>query len=362
METNIETLVAEENWNGLKYYYPEADEVTRMKYAYYFGTAYLVSQRLEIMPAREAAEKLVEAFRISLYDRRITEGVKEYLGSGIYKLQHKIDQLARDHTVRGASEEPDAADQSRTGCEYYLLLYFLNGSTEGSQGYMSREKIFLIESGIASIMNDKYKQKAAWESLMKLIVNLKEIDDHFVEAIVAFFRLFNTVEISRKSDQLSFTGYLLEHKDLFSEEESKRLTEFHDELTQECALILLEMMLGREDYKKRMLESKIQRAEEVKQFAFRNAKCPENLDSSYFKETQVNKKARELMAQSKPYEALNIIIDEYKTGIPNNSFLIRELLNEVVSLLFEKTGNLDYVVKALKIDPGNEKLKEYLMR
>jgi len=362
METNIETLVAEENWKGLKYYYTEADEETRMLYAYYFGTAHLVSQRLEIMPAQEAAEKLVEAFRISLYDRRITEGVKEYLGSGIYKLICRIDQLARDYTIRGASEEPDAADLSRTGCEYYLLLCFLNGTTEGSQGYMSREKIFLIESGIASIMNEKYKHKAAWESLMKLIVNLKEIDDHFVEAIVAFFRLFNTVDISRKSDQLSFTGYLLEHKDLFSEEECKRLTEFHNELTQECAQILLEMMLGREDYKKRMLESKIQRAEEVKRFAFRNANCPENLFSSYFKETQVNKKARDLLAQSKAAEAFDIIIDENKSGISKNSFLIRELLNEVVALLFEKTGRMDYVVKALKVDPGNEVIKGYLMR
>jgi len=102
--------------------------------------------------------------------------------------------------------------------------------------------------------------------------------------------------------------------------------------------------------------------EEVKQYAFRDVNCPEDLDSSYFKETQVNKKARDLMAHSKAAEALDVIICEYDTGIPSNSFLIRKLMNEVVTILFKQTEDIDYVVKALKIDPGNEKMKEFLMR
>jgi len=241
-------------------------------------------------------------------------------------------------------------------------LYFLYSSPQFAQEALSKEKIFLIESGIASIMNDKYKHKAAWESLMKLIINLKGIDNNFVEAIIVFFRLFNSADILRKRDQLSFSGYLLEHKDLFSPEEVKQVTELNKELTQECAVILFEIMLGREDYVKRMLENKIRRAEEVKQFAFRHANCPEDLDSSYFKETQVNKRARELMSQSKPVEAYDHVLKEYKNGLPAKSFLVRELLNELVSLLFEQTGEIDYVVKALKIDPGNEKMKAYLMK
>jgi hypothetical protein len=84
--------------------------------------------------------------------------------------------------------------------------------------------------------------------------------------------------------------------------------------------------------------------------------------TTYFKEIQVNKIARDLLAQLKACEAFDIITDDYKTHILNNSFLIRELLNEVVALLFEKTGKIDYVVKAHKLDPGNEKLKEYLMK
>ena len=53
---------------------------------------------------------------------------------------------------------------------------------------------------------------------------------------------------------------------------------------------------------------------------------------------------------------------EYSGGIPQSSFLIRELFNELVGLLVEETGNMDYVVRALKVDPGNEGLKGYLMR
>jgi hypothetical protein len=362
METNIETLVAEENWRGLEYFYHDADEETRLRYAYHFGTAHLVVQPWEKMVMPEFTENMVDAFRISLYDKRIAENIIETHGGFLYKFMNEIEKRAREYTIRGSTSEPDAADNSRIACEHYMLLYFLYSSRQSAQKALSKEKTFLIESGVASIMNDKYKYKAAWESLMKLIVNLKETDDHFIEAIISFFRLFNTVDITRKNNQSGFTGYLLEHKELFSEEEVSKLTDFQNELQKECMLIFFEIMLGREDYKKRMLDSKIQRAEEVKQFAFKYANCPENLDTSYFKETQVNKKARELMAQSKPDEAFNIIIDEYKTGIPKNSFLIREVLNEIVALLFENTGKIDYVVKALKIDQGNEKMKGYLMR
>jgi hypothetical protein len=55
-------------------------------------------------------------------------------------------------------------------------------------------------------------------------------------------------------------------------------------------------------------------------------------------------------------------MNQYSEGIPKSSFLIRELLNELVAILVEKNGNMDYVVRALKIDPGNEKLKTYLMK
>ena len=362
MGTNIETLVAEENWRGLEYYYSEADEETKMKYAYYFGMAHLVAKPLDTISIPRSAETAVEAFRISLYDKRIPESIVEFFSGDLYKLQINMEKQARDFTIRAGTGDDKAAEYSRTGFEHYLMLYYFNYSEQYIRDHMSKAKIFLIESNIAAFINEKYQYKSAWESLKQLLVNMKEIDPHFTEAIITFFRLFNTVDITRKNNQSGFIGYLLEHKEHFTEDEVKRLTDFQKELQDECMLIFFEIMLGREDYKKRMLESKIKRAEEVKQFAFKYANCPENLDTSYFKETQVNKKARELMAQSKSDEALNIIIDEYKTGIPNNSFLIRELLNEIVSLLFEKTGKMDYVVKALKIDPGNEKIKGYLMR
>lgn len=362
MEANIEILVAEENWKGLEYYYPEADEETRLKYAYYFGTAHLVVHSWEKMVMPEFTETMVEAFRISLYDKRIAESIIETHGGILYKFMNEIEKRAREYTIRGSTAEPDAAKNSRIGCEHYLLLYFLYSSPLSAQEAFSKGKIFLIESGVASILNDKYKHKASWESLMKLIINLKGIDDHFIEAIIAFFRLFNTTDILRKSDQSGFVACLLENKECFSEEEVRRLSDFQTELQNECLQIFLEMMIGRENYLKRMQEDKIKRAEEVKQFAFKYANCPENLDSSYFKETHVNKKARELMEQSKPAEAFDHIIKEYSDGLPESSFLIRELLNELVGLLVEQTGKMDYVVSALKIDPGNEKIKGYLMR
>jgi hypothetical protein len=356
MEANIEI------WRGLEYYYPEADEETRLKYAYYFGIAYLVVHSWEEMVLPEFTETMVEAFRISLYDKRIAESIIETHGGILYKFMNDIEKKAREFTIRGSTTEPDAAENSRIACEHYMLLYFLYSSPLSAQEAFSKEKIFLIESGVASIMNGKYKHKTAWESLRKLIINLKEIDDHFLEAIIAFFRLFNTTDILRKTDQSGFLTYLMENKECFSEDEVRQLSDFQTELQNECLQIFLEMMIGRENYLKRMQEDKIKRAEEVKQFAFRYANCPENLDSLYFKETHVNKKARMLMEQSKPAEAFDHIIKEYADGLPGSSFLIRELLNELVGLLLEQTGKMDYVVSALKIDSGNEKLKGYLSK
>jgi len=362
MEVNIEFLIAEENWTGLEYYYSEAAEEIKMQYAYYFGMAHLVAKPLDAIPFPQCAERAREAFRISLYDKRIAESIVEFFSSDLYKLQIEMEKQAHDFTIRAGSGDPEAAEYSRIGFEHYLMIYYFYSSEQYIREHMSKAKIFLFESNIASFINDKCQYKSAWESLKKLLVDMKDIDPHFMEAIIAFFRLFNTVDIMRKNNQSSFVGYLLGNKDSFSDEEVKRLTAFQDEVQKECMLIFLEMMTGKEDYKKRMLESKIQRAEEVRQFAMRYADCPENLDSAYFREMQVNKKARDLMAQSKTKEAFEVIRMEYKTGIPGRSFLIRELLNEVVALLFEQTRNIEYVVKALKIDPGNEKLKEYLMR
>jgi len=362
MEANIETLVAEENWKGLEYYYTEADEETRIRYAYYFGTAQLVLHPWEKMVKPEFSMTMVEAFRISLYDRRIAESIIETHGGMLYQFMKEIEKRAREYTFHGSTNEPDAADNSRIACEHYILLYFLYSSPQSASEAFSKEKIFLIESGVASILNGMLKHKAAWESLRKLLINLKGIDEHFIEAIIAFFRLFNTADIMRKSDQSGFVTCLLENRESFSEDEIDRLTDFQLEVGKECLHIFLEMMIGSEKYLKKMQKDRIQRAEEVKQFAFRYANCPENLDSSYFKETQVNKAARELMGQSKPAEAFDYIIKEYSDGIPRSSFLIRDLLNELVALLVEKTGNMDYVVRALKVDPGNEKLKGYLMK
>ena len=362
MEANIETLVAEENWKGLEYYYSEADEETKMQYAYYFGMAHLVAKPLDCMPFPQCAERVREAFRISLYDRRIPESIVEFFSSDLYKLQIAMEKQACDYTVRAGTSDPEAAEFSRIGFEHYLILYYFNSSEQYLREHMSKAKIFLIESNIASFINDKCQYKSAWESLKKLLVNMKILDKHFIEAIIVFFRLFNTVDILRKNNQSGFVGYLLEHKDSFSEEEIKMLNNFQDEVQRECLLIFLEMMIGKEDYKKRMLESKVIRAEEVKQFAFKYANCPDNLDSSYFKETLVHRKASDLLAESKTCEAFEVIKEEYGTGLPKNSFLIRELLNEIVAILFDLTGDLAYVVQALKIDPENEKMKEYLLR
>jgi len=68
------------------------------------------------------------------------------------------------------------------------------------------------------------------------------------------------------------------------------------------------------------------------------------------------------MSQSKPVEAYDHLLKEYNYGIPAKSYLVRELLNELVGLLLEQTGKQDYFMKALKIDPGNAKLKRYLLK
>jgi len=362
MEANIETLVAEENWKGLEYYYSEAAEETKMQYAYYFGMAHLVTKPLDEMPFPQGAERAREAFGISLYDKRIAESIVEFFSSNLYKLQIEMEKQAHDYTIRAGSGDPEAAEYSRIGFEHYLMIYYFNSSEQYIREHMSKAKIFLIESNIASFINDKCQYKSAWESLKQLLVSMKEIDPHFMEAIIAFFRLFNTVDIIRKNNQSSFVGYLLGNKDSFSDEEVKRLTDFQDEVQKECLLIFLEILIGKEDYKKRMHESKVIRAEEVKQFAFKYANCPDNLDSSYFKETLIHKKASDLLAESKTCEAFEVIKEEYGTGLPKNSFLIRELLNEIVAILFDLTGDMSYVVQALKIDPENEKLKEYLVK
>ena len=218
METDIETLVAEKNWQGLAYYYPEATEEIRMQYAFYFGTANLIVQPLTELPIPQLTEKLAEAFRISLYDKRLAEDIKEFFGGIMYKLLINIQKEARDYTLRASTNDPDAAVYSRIGFEHYLLMYFLHPSEEHIRACMSKEKVFLMESGTASFINDKYQYKCAWESLKKLLIALKPLDTHFIEGIIAFLRLFNTVDIMRKNNQSGFTGYLLEEKELFSDD------------------------------------------------------------------------------------------------------------------------------------------------
>ena len=99
----------------------------------------------------------------------------------------------------------------------------------------------------------------------------------------------------------------------------------------------------------------------MKQFAIDNADCPEDLDHTYFKETQVHKKVTAQLENSNPEEAFRIIQKKFPEGLPMNAALIRPLFTRTVTELYAKNGQIDCVVKALKMDPFNPELNELLM-
>jgi len=173
-----------------------------MQYAYYLGMAHLVVQPLDTISISRSAERVMEAFRISLYDKRTAESIVEFFSSDLNNLQINMERQANNYIILASTSDPKASEYSWIGFEHYLL----------------------------------------------------------------------------------------EYKNSFTEEKVKKLTDFQNEVQKECLLVFIEMMMGKEDYKKMMIESKIKGAEGVKQFAIRYADCPGNLDSAYFRERQVNKK------------------------------------------------------------------------
>lgn len=362
METNIETLVAEKNWKGLVYSYSEVTEETRMQYAYCFGKALLMENAALSLAPEKLAAKLVEAFRVAFYDKRMAEEIKGILKNRLYGMLEVLDRRAWEYTSQAANDTVKGAEYSRLGFEHYLLIYFLHPEEKHARRYLSKAKVFLVETHVAVLINKNCHVKCLWEQLDQLLITLKVLDPHFVEAIIMFLRLYNAVECQRKLDQCAYIAHLSEKQEVFSDEDMKRIKGFHNELQKEYMEILMEVLTGQQGYKQKLHESKIQRADEVKQFAIRYADCPDDLEHGYFKETLVHKKAADLLSKSKADEAFDLIRQEYATGIPKKTFLIRDQFNTIVSLLFEKTGDMAYVVQALKIDPDNGKLKEYLIQ
>ena len=103
----------------------------------------------------------------------------------------------------------------------------------------------------------------------------------------------------------------MEHEDKFNDQEIESLNDFVDELQAESLLVLLNMLTGGGEDEKKKENERITRAEELKQFAIDNADCPEDLDHSYFTETQVYKKVQELLDNSNPEEAFKIMLKAF---------------------------------------------------
>lgn len=361
METTLKQHTAEENWEAIHYLYEEASEELRLKYAYFFGRAYLQTRLNDGITTGNELELLREAFRISLYDYRMIKAIWRISGPDLITLIGKLEKKASWHIDESNNDDRNSADHSTFGAEYYLLIFYLYSDRQLAMRRISKAQVFLLEAVVAVHVNNHCPKQDTWDSLLDTLVRTKVLSPDFINAIIAFLRLYNAMKPYEKITQLSFMHYLLEHKDKFNEEENDSMSAFVDELQAESLLVLLNMLTGGEEDEKKREHDRITRAEELKQFAIDNAECPIDLDHSYFTETQIYKKVNELLENSNPEEAFRIIRKAFPEGLPKNAALIRPLFTRTVSELFEASGQIDCVVKALEMDPSNQELKELLI-
>lgn len=105
------------------------------------------------------------------------------------------------------------------------------------------------------------------------------------------------------------------------------------ELESETIQILLSLLTGLGENKEKEEADQLTRAEELRQFAIRNANCPENLDHEYFRETITINKVMEQINKSNFEEAFRIFQKEFPDGFPEDIILIRPLFTKTVSRL-----------------------------
>jgi len=361
MEARLKQYIAEENWEAVHYLYEEAPEELRLKYAYLFGRAFLQTRLNDGIFTDAELEHLREAFRISLYDYRMIKVIWKIAGPDLINLIGKLEGKAMNHIVKSDSGEPNCSDHSTYGAECYLLVFYLYSDRQLAMRRTSKAQVFLLEAVVAVHVNNTCPKEDSWASLLDTLVRMKVLSPGFMSAIIAFLRLYNAMKPHEKITQLNFMRFLLEHKDKFNEKEIERLNDFVEELQAESLLVLLNMLTGVEEDEKKKENDRITRAEELKKFAIDNADCPEDLDHSYFTETKVYKKVQELLGNSNPEEAFKILQKAFPEGLPGNAALIRPLFTRTVTELFEASGQIEYVVKALKLDPSNQELKELLI-
>jgi hypothetical protein len=225
----------------------------------------------------------------------------------------------------------------------------------------TKAKAFLVETHLAQLINSVCKHKCTWNALLNLTSELMPLDDHFIQGLLILLRLYNANDFQRKTAQQGFIAFLTEQKDIFTESDNKILSEFHTELQTEFLQFFIDLMTKQEVFKKRMMNDLVTRADNLKQFAIQHAHCPEDLDNSFFRETLVHKKATDLLERSKKREAFGVIVQEYNSGLPPRTILVRDLLTTLALQLFEQTHDMVYVVQALKIDPGNDRLKRIFL-
>ena len=361
LETKLKQHIAEERWDAIHFLYEESSEELRLKYAYPFGKAYLRTKLSEGISSDSELEQLTHAFRISLYDYRMTETIREICGSDIMYLIESLDRKARLHIEKSSNGEANGAEHSKFGSECYQLILYLYPDRQEAIRRTSKAAIFLLETFVATHINNTCMNQESWESLLDTLLRMKVLDAKFINAIIAFLRVYNAFRPTEKILQLNFMRFLLTHKDSFFDHEIDRMDAFVSELESESIGVLLDILKGEGDDKEKNENEQITRAEELKQFAIDNADCPEDLDHTYFKETQVHKKVTAQLENSNPGEAFQIFQNEFPEGFPENAALIRPLFIRTVTELYAETGLLDCVVIALELDPTNHELKELLI-
>ena len=361
METILKKHIADENWEAIHYLYEEAPEELRLKFAYPFGRAYLQSRLKNGISTNTEVEQLSEAFRISLYDYRMIKTIWAISGSDLINLIERLEKKAMYHIEKSGNGELNSADHSKYGSEYYLLIFYLYSDRQLAIRRTSKAAVFLLEAFVAVHVNNTCENESTWESLLDTLTRTKVLNPRFMDAIIAFLRLYNAFKSPEKLTQLSFMLFLLTHKEKFLEQEIDKMNDFVSELQAESLLVLLQALSGEGADEKKSENDRITRAEDLKQFAIDTADCPEDLDHSYFTETKVYKKVVEFLDSSRPEEAFKIFQKAFPEGLPENAALIRPLFTRTVTELFAENGQIDYVVKALELDPSNQELNELLM-
>ena len=170
METKLKKHIAEENWEAIHYLYEEAPEELCLKYAYPFGRAYLETMLKDGISSNAEIEQLSEAFRISLYDYRMIKTIWAISGSDLINLIERLERKAMYHIEKSGNGEPNSADHSKYGSEYYLLIFYLYSDRQLAIRRTSKAAVFLLEAFVAVHVNNTCKHENTWESLLDTLI------------------------------------------------------------------------------------------------------------------------------------------------------------------------------------------------